>query len=277
MVVYLMVSTYITCCVLIATKPCKYFQLNSPSFDSAAGIFSKLRIDELIPPPWRLEQWHDDGVRMPESYPVFVKPEWSQNAKGIFRADSPAQLQQIRANIQGMQFRYLLQAGAQETNEYEVFSMQQHRDKSRYQVLTVTQACNPNETNPINSIYNENTEYVEITESFSVAQRDAIWALVRRIGSFPISRVSVRANSTEDLLLGKFHIIEVNLFLPMPINMLDRRHTPRSIFVLVMTYMLHLARITKTRDQTLPTKPVFIKSMLYNRRSALLNFWRRHL
>ena len=90
-----MVSVYILFCIRIATRPCKYFQLNASFFDREAGIFSKAGINELIPAQWRLAQWYDDGARMPEGYPVFVKPEWSQNARGVHRADNADELRRI--------------------------------------------------------------------------------------------------------------------------------------------------------------------------------------
>ena len=271
-----MVGVYIFFCIRIATRPCKYFQLNASFFDREAGIFSKDGINDLIPSQWRLAQWYDDGARMPERYPVFVKPEWSQNARGVHRIDNADELRRIREDIKDTgkdaRVKYLIQEGAVGTNEYEIFSISHHHDPNRYAVFTITQACNDFEPNPVNGIYNPNTRYVEITDSFSAAQLAQVWKLMRRIGSFKIARVSVRANSTDDLLQGKFHVIEVNLFLPMPINLLDMRYANKDIFSLVMRYMKSLALATKYRDKTINTKPVFIASMLYNRRSALLNF-----
>ena len=211
-----MVIVYIFCCVRVATRPCKYFQLNAAYFDSDEGIFSKLAIDRLIPAEWRLAQSHDDGARPPAHYPVFVKPEWSQNARGVRCADNADELRRIRDEIgehdRAPRIRHLLQEGAPEANEYEIFSIPHHRDPSRHAVLTVTQTRNDVEARPVNGIYNPNTRYVEITDTFSAAQLNEVWALVRRIGAFNISRVSVRADSTHDLLRGKFHVIEVNLF-----------------------------------------------------------------
>lgn len=277
-----MVIAYIFCCIRVAARPCKYFQLNSPFFDAREGIFSKIAIDRLIPPPWRLAQCYDDGARIPQRYPVFVKPEWSQNARGVQRADNAAELRRIRESIYqksgaASRLRYLLQEGAKEANEYEIFSIQHHRDPQRWAVLTVTEACNAEESHPVNSIYNQNTRYCEITDSFSAEQLEQLWALVRRIGAFKIARVSVCADSTDDLLAGRFHVIEVNLFLPMPINLLDRRYSRTDIFHFIMTCMMRLALATKHRDQSLATRPVFTKSMLYNRRSGLLNFLRTRL
>ncbi len=272
-----MVISYIVFCLRAATRPCKYFQLNIPFFDRQAGIFSKLVIDRLIPPPWRLTQFCDDGARQPESYPVFVKPEWSQNARGIHRADNADELRRIRGEIRGAGVRYLIQQGATETNEYEIFSIRHHRNARRWAVLTVTQVCNASEANPINSIHNENTRYVEITDSFHREELDRIWEMVCRIAPFSLSRVSVRADNAADLLRGNFHIIEINLFLPMPINLLDKRHSRRHVFTLAITYMRHLALVTKHRDKSVPPASVFWRSVLYNRRGRLPALLRERL
>ena len=63
--------------------PWHFFQLNSGYFNSTKSIFSKLDMDRFIPERWRLQQLEDDGDTAPE-FPVFLKPEWGQNAHGIF-------------------------------------------------------------------------------------------------------------------------------------------------------------------------------------------------
>ncbi|MGI9317789.1 MAG: hypothetical protein ACR2QW_10680 [bacterium] len=269
-----MVILYILYCIRIGTKPCKYFQLNSPRFDRHSGIFSKLEIDQDIPPEWRLAQRYDDGQYLPAVWPVFIKPEWGQNAAGVERADNDEDLTRIRSRIQDKSVRYLIQQGAPELREFEVFSIRHSRDHNEYAVLTVTEAVNETEPNPINGIYNPGTEYVEITARFDQSELLQLWQLVNRIGHFNISRASLRADSLEDLLEGRFHVIEVNLFLPMPINMLDRRYGWDQIFDMIRRYMMCLARITKARDKSLPEKPVFTKIMLYNRKNPLLNYLR---
>lgn len=269
-----MVILYILYCIRIGTKPCKYFQLNSPCFDRHEGIFSKLDIDQYIPEEWRLEQRYDDGEVVPEYWPVFVKPEWGQNAAGVERADSTQELADIRKRTKKERVKFLLQQAAPESREFEIFSMRHHNDQNNYAVLTVTEAVNESEPNPINGIYNPSTKYVEITEQFDSTQLGQLWQQMNRIGHFNISRASVRADSLEDLMAGRFHVIEVNLFLPMPINMLDRRYGLKQIFDMIRRYMMSLARITKARDKSLPEKPVFTKIMLYHRESRLLNFLR---
>ncbi len=283
---YFMVAAYISCCVCIRAKPCKYFQLNAAFFDRDKGIFSKQDINDLMPSRWRLAQFYDDGVRQPARFPVFVKPEWGQNASGVRRADNAADLARIRAELAAdhaaqadhrPRLAYLIQEAAAQPYEYEIFSMRSHRDAARYAVLTLTRAENSRQALPINGIHNPDTRYVEITAELSPSQREKIWALVRQIGDFNISRVSARAASLAALLRGDFHIIEVNLFLPMPINFLDRRHSRVALARLAMAYMMRLALLTKHRDLGRAAKPVFTKSLLYNRRGKWLNFLRARL
>ncbi|MGR3984998.1 MAG: hypothetical protein OD817_07085 [Gammaproteobacteria bacterium] len=274
-----MVLAYIACCAGIATRPCKYFQLNARYFEREAGIFSKARIDRLIPPEWRLEQWVDDGARAPAKYPVFVKPEWSQNAKGVRRADDAGRLRRIRRELARRErgARHLIQECAAEANEYEIFSVRHHRDPARAALLTLTQVRNDSETHPVNSIHNPNTAYVELTGALDAAQRGRLWEWVRRIGDFPISRLSARADSLDDLLRGAFHVIEINLFLPMPINLLDRRHSRAHVLRFALACMWRLALATRRRDKRVKSAPVFIKSMLYNRRGRLARALRARL
>ena len=274
---YLMVPHYMLDCVLIGTKPCKYFQLNSPHFNHREGIFSKIEIDRLIPEKWRLAQYYDDGERVPSNFPVFFKPEWGQNSSGIMRADDEADIARIRNQIKDSRIRYLVQQAATESIEFEIFSILCHKDKNRYSQLTVTQATNQNEFYPVNSVYNPDTQYREITGDLTSDQLERVWELLGEIERFPISRVGLRADSVEDLLAGKFHIIEINLFIPMPINMLDPRYGFFKLWKLGREYMMSLARITKDRDKTLKEKPVFTKQMLYNRSSRFLNFIRDHI
>ena len=268
----LMVIVYIACCIRIAAKPCKYFQLNVRHFDGKRGIFSKIAIDRMIPKPWRLAQVYDDD-KMPRRFPVFLKPEWSQNARGVYRADNADELRRIRAQIADRQVHkqtrgavaYLRQQAAMQKREYEIFSIPHHRESTRAAILTVTETHN-RQRHPINSIHNPNTRYREITDSFSAAQRAKIWRIVRRIGQFNIARVSVRADSIADLLAEKFHVIEVNLFLPMPINLLDARQSRIAKLRFIMRAMMCLALVTKHRDKSIREQAVFIKSMRYNRR-----------
>ena len=271
---YFMIPTYMLQCVLIGTKPCKYFQLNSEIFNADKGIFSKMEIDQLVPEKWRLEQYYDDGVKLPGHYPVFVKPEWGQNSSGIFRADDEASLRRIRQKIQSSRVQYLVQEAAPAKMEFEIFSILHHQDKERFAELTITQALNNTEEYPVNGVYNADTRYREITESFSDTQIETLWALMGEIGRFNISRVGLRADSIEAMLAGRFHVIEINLFIPMPINMLDARYHFADLWKQSRSYMMALARVTKTRNKALKEKPVFTKHMLYNRTSPFLNYFR---
>lgn len=271
-----MVALFMLISVLIGTKPCKYFQLNARWFDGENGIFSKMDIDRLIPSRWRLDQRFDDGSFIPEAWPVFVKPEWGQNAAGVRRANNASELGAIRQEIADEEIRYLVQQAARESREYEVFWIRAP-ESGKFAVMTVSEALNSGEPYPVNSVHNPATRYQDITDQFSGEELFALEALMREFEDFGIARASLRADSKEDMLAGRFHVIEINLFIPMPINMLDSRYRWWETLAMVWNYMVALARVTRARDKSLPEKPVFTKIMLYNRQSPLLNYWRARI
>ena len=267
-----MVATYIVDCCLVGTKPCKYFQLNSPWFNENKGVFSKMDMDRLIPERWRLEQNYDDGVSNPVAFPVFLKPEWSENAKGIHRADNLEELQSIRQKISTSKVPYLLQQGASHQREFEIFGLRDYRNRSRFSVFSITETINRREPNPINSINNPDTHYRDLTDQFSEEQKSAVCEILNQIGSFTISRLSVRADSPERLVTGNFQVIELNLFTPMPIHMLDPKYKLRDLWKMIRQYMMYLARLTRVRDRQLAEKPVYTRIMSYNRKGVFTHF-----
>ncbi len=272
-----MVATYIIDCCLIGTKPCKYFQLNSPWFNERKGVFSKMDLDRLIPKRWRLAQEYDDGVSNPVSFPVFLKPEWSENARGIYRADNVQELQSVRQKIAASNVPYLLQEGASHKREFEIFCLRDYRDSNRFSVFSITETINRREPDPINSIHNGDTHYRDLTDQFSEEQQEIVYGFLRRIGAFAISRLSVRAESPQQLLTGNFQVIELNLFTPMPIHMLDPKYKPRDLWNMIRRYMMCLARLTRARDRHLEEKPVYTRILFYNREGLFANFIKRRI
>ncbi len=262
----IMVVTYILCCARIATAPWRYWQLNARYFSAEEGIFSKLSTDALIPERWRLQQSVDSDSLQPISFPVFLKPEWGQNAHGIHRADDPDQLVNLRTRLKQKSQRYLLQEAAPGQREFEIFSIDSNRSDGIHDVFTVTEAINSSERFPINSKYNQFTRYADITAEFSATEQTTIAGYLSQIGDFGISRMSVRADTLEALVAGDFHVIEINLFLPMPINLLDGSYTWAQRWRFIRTAMMSLAQATKMIKQRDQEQPIFTRMMLYGRR-----------
>jgi len=267
----IMVLTYIACCARIATAPWRYWQLNARYFSKDQGVFSKLSMDELIPERWRLAQHIDGETVNPESFPVFLKPEWGQNAHGIHRADDPLQLTKIRARLRNVPQRYLLQEAAPGLREFELFSIDAVKTDDNHDVFTITEAINSREDYPINSKYNRFTRYADVTGQFSKEQQQRISGYLSQIGQFGISRMSVRANTNDDLISGNFHVIEINLFLPMPINLLDEDYTWQQRWKFIRTSMMCLARATKLIRPADINFPIFSQMMLYGRTKSTTN------
>lgn len=261
----LIVTAYILCCFCLRTAPWRYFQINARYFSGDKGIFSKIKIDRLIPDKWKLQQdWLVDGF-VPFRYPVFVKPEWGQNAQGVQRADNESELQTITKRLNGSATRFIAQEGAEEKREFEIYIVYPDPDRRRASIVTVTEVINQSHDYPINSVYNADTTYHDISNQFSGAELDQLAEYNREIGDFGHSRLSVRAHSLPDLVAGKFHVIELNLFTPMPVNVLDRNLSAFEALKFIGAVSWELAKTTRSIDANQPVHPVFTRMMSYNR------------
>ena len=267
----LLVLSFICYSVRIRSNPARYFQLNAPFFNKSKGIFSKIDIDRLIPQRWRLRQSADGALAMDFEFPVFVKPEWGQNGYGIQRANTIAELDDILRQSTDSKMPRIIQEAAKETREFEIFSILSAADDTKAAVLTVSETLNAAKNPfPINSINNPDTMYRELTGSLSSEQLDTIWRHMLSFGRFGISRVGLRANSIDDLVNGDFHVIEINLFVPMPINLLDPDKTFRQRLAMVLNTTRHLAQIVKHIPPDQEYQPVFFRKWRVARKVKML-------
>lgn len=254
---------YIAFCTKYRAAPWKYFQLNAKYFNPQKGLFSKIDVDQLIPKKWKLKQAIDDGTFSPDSYPVFYKPEWGQNAYGIKRFNNVEEFESRNRKHKFSNVNYLVQEAAPGKKEFEIFYIRNAKSEDDYSVLTITSVSNKNEvSDPINSIRNPNTKYQNISHQLSEKNKTNIWHKLRNIGQFKIARVGLRANSVADILNGDFHIFEINLFTPMPINLLDDRDSLKSKIFFVKKTMRALAKITKTIPKSQKTKSIFFHKLI---------------
>ena len=270
MIRLLLIASYIVMCITLRVGPWRYFQLNARYFNESKGIFSKLDIDRLIPDAWRLPQRTDQGNFEPESYPVFVKPEWGQNSCGIQRADCLESLQNIRQqrllSKKPSKMQYLVQSAALGEIEFEIFMMPCHQNSDHYSVLSITQVGNSSvEKYPINGVNNHATHYTDLSASLSEQQKQGLWQQLKTLGDFRISRVGVRADSLSRLLSGDFKVIEINLFVPMPLILLSCNRSTNEKITFVFKTMYQLAKLTKSIPQNQAYKSIFFKKYYLSR------------
>jgi hypothetical protein len=249
-------------CLKLRVDPWRFFQLNADYFNKEKGIYSKLEINQLIPYRWRLRQLVYDEQLNPGRYPVFLKPEWGQNSYGIYRADSPQSLKDANGKIAQKDLTYLLQEAASETREFEIYYIRQALKPDVCAVLTVTEVKNSGENaHPINGVNNNHTTYTDLTQGFSGVGERIIWNHVRQIGNFRMARVCVKANSEADLLKGRFHIVEINLYTPMPINLLDPDISWRQKARFIENGMWFLAENARNLSDSQEHKSVFFRKL----------------
>ncbi|MEG3756072.1 MAG: hypothetical protein ACSHWR_00315 [Psychromonas sp.] len=261
-----LVLSYIFWCCRFLVAPWKYFQLNANYFNQDLHIFSKLDMDLLIPEQWRLLQFLDKGeeaaAEQPDSYPVFLKPEWGQNSQGVCRIDSKEALQEHRSKRPTHGPRYLIQAAATGKREYEIFFIPGATSNHSSAIISVTETCNSSDDEmPVNGIYNSDTYYKSCMDQLTTEQIQKIESIFSQIGQFRIARFCARADSLTALLNEQFSIVEINVYVPMPLVLLIQDTPLKTQLKFVFASMKQLALVTKDIPASQPVKSIFFQKL----------------
>jgi len=229
-------------------------------------------MDKRIPQQWLLEQFMDLGHREPSSYPVFVKPEWGQNSQGVERVDNSWHLERLREQRTSRHPFYLIQQAAPGKREFELFMIPDEDDLQQRSLLSVTETCNrSSEALPVNGIYNQDTYYLDCAQKLSPEQLDKIWGHLKQMGNYRIARYGVRADSLEDLIAGRFHVVEINLYVPMPLVLLSEGMTLWKKLTFIQKAMKQLVLVTQSIPATQQKKSVFFKKLRIAKRLKSIN------
>lgn len=267
-----LVFTYILYCIRFGVAPWRYFQLNAPYFNQQRNLFSKLDVDKRIPKQWLLEQFMDLGHREPTQYPVFIKPEWGQNSQGVERIDNSWQLDRLRAQRTARHPFYLIQQAALGKREFELFMIPHQDNLQQYSLLSVTETCNrgPEEL-PVNGIYNKDTYYQDCSSRLTAEQLAKIWGYLKQMGDYRIARYGVRADSLEALIAGRFQVVEINIYVPMPLLLLVDEVKLSKKLSFIRKAMKQLVLVTQTIPAAQQKKSVFFKKLSISKRLKSIN------
>lgn len=261
---------YLWYCLRYGVVPWRYFQLNGVYFNEHKGIYSKLDIDALIPEQHHLPQSLFSQDVIPKAYPVFLKPEWGQNSNGISRIDNKNQYLNFVAASDALKIPYIIQDAALGKKEFEIYYLRSPDDRDRYAFLSITEVINRSGENyPVNSIYNSSTGYTEVTEYLTGKEIEKIWNAVKDIGGFRMARIGVKADDLSLLVKRVFKIIEINLFLPMPMILLAENVSRTKKIIVIRKTMTLAAQLVKTIPHTEKGRWIFFKKMRAHYKTAL--------
>ncbi|SFV56375.1 hypothetical protein MNB_SUP05-5-483 [hydrothermal vent metagenome] len=238
--------------------PWWYFQINAEFYNKKKGYYSKLDIDKLIPEKWRLNQFFFNKNTHPKSFPVFLKPEWGQNANGIVKINNSTEFKDFKTDIK---IPFIVQEAAIGMKEYEVFCIQNPNKNTDYITLTITETKNNSEVYPINNINNPNTFYYDITNSFSDAEIKKIKNNLKELPIFRITRFCIRTESKTNFINGIFQIVEINLFAPFPLNLLDKNISNKEKNNFIIKNMQYLVQVSKNIPKKYFNNFVFLKKI----------------
>jgi len=132
--------------------PWNYWFVNLEHIDPKFGFFSKFAINEQVPKRWRLQtrllpvgfdlEATVQSIGKDFSFPLYLKPEWSQSSFGVYRIQNISTLRQVLKKIRTQRTPFICQTAAAGQYEYDLFLLTNDTDTSKPQLLTCTQ-CIP--------------------------------------------------------------------------------------------------------------------------------------
>ena len=263
----LLILHYLVFCFRFLTIPWRYFQLNARYFNNQKKIFSKQDLDAITPEEWRLNQYIDRSDLLPTRYPVFAKPEWGQNSAGVSCIRNYAELEALRSSPSYQAQNYLIQEAATGDIEFEVFVVRHPQKPSQFSVMSITQVINSSTDKfPVNGIYNNDTQYQDITNKLTPAEQQMLWQELNRMGDFTIARYSLKADSLDVLLQRQFKLVEVNLYVPMPLSLLSHNLTGLQKYQLLYNTTHSLAQLAQQLNGKKVTQGIFFNKLLAAKR-----------
>ena len=99
---------------------------------------------------------------------------------------------------------------------------------------------------------NHGTRYVSETENLSPLDKKNLWKHLQSLGDFQFARVGISANSLRDIIDGAFQVIEINLFTPFPLDVLDLSLSNKEQRQILQSYMNTLLKTVKQKNNIPP-------------------------
>jgi len=157
---------------------------------------------------------------------------------------------------------FIVQEAAKGRNEYEIYYLRSPERQDKPAFLSITQVNNfCRKAYPINSIHNPCTGYKDITDTFPAEDLDRIWQAVKNIGSFPVARVGVKADDRASLTRQSFKVVEINLFLPMPLILFAKNVGWDEKMKIIKKTMTFAARLAKRVPKTVSGRQIFFRKL----------------
>lgn len=248
---FVILTTYFRACIQLRVLPWRFFGINQHGIHPKKGVFCKSIIQNFIPPEYQLPlvtlganedivSWQNKISSL--NYPVIIKPDLGQNSKHIhiaYNSEDKCISKQRKIPVD-----FVAQQVATGI-EYDILFISNEVDKN-YSLFSIVELSQPNmqEKIPIHGIY-QGTQYKEINHLIEPQKLRKFAQKIQTEFNFKFARIGVKAQSLDDLLNFNFKTIEVNLFLPLCLNVLDTSISEHKRISFLKYYIYTLIVLTK--------------------------------
>lgn len=96
---------------------------------------------------------------------------------------------------------------------------------------------------------NHGTTYIDETKNIHPQEKTKIWKHLSQLGNFQFARIGISADSLQDIIKGRFEVIEINLFTPLPLDILDQNREKKEQKKQLEQYMNSLIKSVKIQNK----------------------------
>ena len=267
---------FIYFCIKLWVKPWRFFQLNAKYFNDEKGIFSKYEIEQLIADKWRLKSClinnNTDIIETLKwfKFPVFFKPEWSQNSHWVKLFHCTKDLKEYIFKLKSFSSNYIIQEASKYKREYELCYSIDPKNQKDILLHSIVESKNPyKKKNYVNGIHT-NTFYREVLWKINDGSKEKIKKYISEIWDFKLARIWFKTDSLESFIKWNFQIFEINIFLPMPLLLLAENINKNDKEIFLKKWSKNLVELSKNIPEKY-NKPIFFRKMLIHYKIKINN------
>jgi hypothetical protein len=220
--------------------------LNYKHLQIKKGIYSKHKLNQLIPKKNKLisQKLSEFQTKPKIKYPIILKPDWGESSLSIFKINSNKELKEIIKQKEIRIDNYFIQEFDNSNIEYDIIFIKNIKT-NQLEISEITTVSTKNK-DKITGI-NNNSIYKTISNKFTPLELNQILQNLSWLkNKFNIGKITLKANSHQDLILNLSKVIEINILFPLPNSI----HTNSSITHKKQLINNHLEKIIKLSKQT---------------------------
>ena len=239
--------------------------LNYKYLEIKKGIYSKHKLNQIIPNTIKLNSQTLTNFKInPKiNYPIILKPDWGESSLSIFKINNSEELNKIIKEKNIIITNYFIQEFDNTAIEYDILFIK-NIQTNKLEISEITTVSTQNK-DKITGIYN-NSIYQTITKQFTPLELIQIKNNLNWLNTkFNVGKITLKANSKQDLLKNLVKVIEINILFPLPNSIHTKANTKQKKQLINnhLEKIIKLSKQTKNQITLIETLEFYIRNQIH--------------